>query len=426
MAPLLQLYDSASSGQHHAQSERNISKETMGNKLLVTKIEKNGSPCIAAALFEDKKLLEISLEAVGKESILGNIYVGRVKNIVKNLNAAFIEIAPKKPCYYSLEDVKEPLYTKKINSPRMVQGDEVVVQVVQESSKSKPPKVSTNLNLTGKYLVITSENRTFGISRKLDSEERQRLREAIPFEAGGEFGLIVRTNAASASTEEILAEYQQLRQEYLSLKEKAPHRTVFSCLKASLPEYLHALRNINQELLEGILTDDRQLFEEMREYLAECQPEDLEKLSLYEDPMLSLSSLYSLERRIQEALQERVWMKSGGYLVIQPTEALTVIDVNSGKSVAKKQAEEHHLKINLEAAQEIAHQLRLRNLSGIIVVDFIDMKSGSYQEMLMQALRNAVRTDSVPVQVVGMTRLNLVEITRKKIKKPLAEQVKHL
>ena len=142
--------------------------------------------------------------------------------------------------------------------------------------------------------------------------------------------------------------------------------------------------------------------------------------------MLSLSSLYSLERRIQEALQERVWMKSGGYLVIQPTEALTVIDVNSGKSVAKKQAEEHHLKINLEAAQEIAHQLRLRNLSGIIIVDFIDMKSGSYQEMLMQALRNAVRTDSVPVQVVGMTRLNLVEITRKKIKKPLAEQVKHL
>ena len=363
---------------------------------------------------------------MGKESILGNIYVGRVKNIVKNLNAAFIEIAPKKPCYYSLEDVKEPLYTKKINSPRMVQGDEVVVQVVQESSKSKPPKVSTNLNLTGKYLVITSENRTFGISRKLDAEERQRLREAIPFEAGGEFGLIVRTNAASASTEEILAEYRQLRQEYLSLKEKAPHRTVFSCLKASLPEYLHALRNINQELLEGILTDDRQLFEEMREYLAEYQPEDLEKLSLYEDPMLSLSSLYSLERRIQEALQERVWMKSGGYLVIQPTEALTVIDVNSGKSVAKKQAEEHHLKINLEAAQEIAHQLRLRNLSGIIIVDFIDMKSGSYQEMLMQALRNAVRTDSVPVQVVGMTRLNLVEITRKKIKKPLAEQVKHL
>ena len=118
-------------------------------------------------------------------------------------------------------------------------------------------------------------------------------------------------------------------------------------------------------------------------------------------------------------------MKSGGYLVIQPTEALTVIDVNSGKSIAKKQAEEHYLKINLEAAEEIAHQIRLRNISGIIIVDFIDMKSVPFQEMLMQSLRSAVRSDSVPVQVMGMTKLNLVEITRKKIKKTLAEQAKH-
>ena len=399
--------------------------ETMGNKLLITKILKNGRCFIAAALFQNRKLLEISLEMVGEESILGNIYVGRVKNVVKNLNAAFIEIARGKPCYYNMEELKEPLYTKKINSPRMVQGDEVVVQVVQESSKSKPPKVSTNLNLTGKYLVITSENHTLGISRKLGTETRERLREAFAFDPGEGFGVIVRTNAATASTEEIQEEYQQLRQEYVSLKERAPHRTAFTCLKAGVPEYLHALQGVNQEQLEDIVTDDAGLFQQVEGYLAKFQPEDLGKLSFYEDPLLSLGSLYSLERRIQEALQEKVWMKSGGYLVIQPTEALTVIDVKSGKSIAKKQAEEHYLKINLEAAEEIAHQIRLRNISGIIIVDFIDMKSVPFQEMLMQSLRSAVRSDSVPVQVMGMTKLNLVEITRKKIKKTLAEQAKH-
>ncbi len=138
--------------------------------------------------------------------------------------------------------------------------------------------------------------------------------------------------------------------------------------------------------------------------------------------MVSLNVLYRLERKIQEALQEKVWLKSGAYLVIQPTEALTVIDVNSGKSMSKKQGDDHYLSVNLEAAAEVAHQLRLRNLSGIIIIDFIDMKSAEYQESLIQALRSAVSTDSVPVQVVDITKLNLVEVTRKKTKKSLAEQ----
>ena len=139
--------------------------------------------------------------------------------------------------------------------------------------------------------------------------------------------------------------------------------------------------------------------------------------------MLSLNKLYSLDVRLEEALRERVWLKSGGYLIIQPTEALTVIDVNSGKSIARKKAQEHYLKINLEAAKEIARQLRLRNLSGIIVADFIDMKSDADNQTLLQTLRESVRTDRVMVQIVDMTKLHLVEITRKKIKKPLAEQL---
>lgn len=394
----------------------------MKNTLLITKLDKNNKSFIVTALFQDKKLLEATLEPAGHKSILGNIYVGRVKNIVKNLNAAFIEIAPGMPCYYSLDELKQPLYVKKINSPKMVQGDEVVVQVSQESSKSKPPKVTTNLNITGKYLALTSENTSIGISRKLDAQKREFLKNELNFERNDEFGIIVRTNAATASKEEILAEYEGLKQEYFHLRDTAPYRTAFSCLKESTPEYLHSLQNANHSQLGEVITDDKGLLKQAHGYLEKFQPEDLGKLKFYEDSMISLNVLYRLERKIQEALQEKVWLKSGAYLVIQPTEALTVIDVNSGKSMSKKQGDDHYLSVNLEAAVEVAHQLRLRNLSGIIIIDFIDMKSAEYQESLIQALRSAVSTDSVPVQVVDITKLNLVEVTRKKTKKSLAEQ----
>lgn len=396
----------------------------MGTTLLITRLQWNSRTYIATALYQDKKILELHLEPDGQQSILGNIYVGRVKNIVKNLNAAFIEIAPGIPCYYPLEELKQPLYVKKINSPRLVQGDELVVQVAQESSKSKPPKVTTNLNLTGNYLVLTSENTTLGISRKLDEKKRQELKQDLTFEENSDYGIIVRTNAAFASRQEILKEYQKLKEEFIHLKKTAPCRTTFSCLKESTPEYLHVLQGLNRSLLEKVITDDPELFEKTALYLKHMQPEEKEKLTFYEDNLLSLNKLYHLDIRLKEALQEKVWLKSGGYLIIQPTEALTVVDVNSGKSISGKQAQEHYLKINLEAAEELAHQLRLRNLSGIIIIDFIDMKSPQSQELLMQTLRSAVRSDSVPVQVVDRTKLNLVEITRKKVKKSLAEQVK--
>lgn len=394
----------------------------MDHTLLITRLIWNHKNYMATALYQEKRLLEVSMKSLDKQEILGNIYVGRVKHIVKNLNAAFIEIAPGVPCYYDLDDLKNPLYVKKINSPRMVQGDEVLVQVIRESTGSKPPKVSTKLEFSGKYLVLTSENTSCGISKKLDAETRKRLKESLKFEENSDFGLIIRTNAAHASTEEIEEEYHRLKQEYITVKENALHRTVFSCLKREMPEYLYSIQNMREEDLDTILTDDREVFAQIHQYLEQF-PRQKYEVKLYEDSMLSLNKLYSLEIRLQEALHERVWMKSGGYLVIQPTEALTVIDVNSGKSIAKKNVQEHYLKINLEAAEEVARQLRLRNLSGIIIVDFIDMKSEDDNELLLKTLRSCVRTDSVPVQVVDMTRLHLVEITRKKVKKSLAEQL---
>lgn len=387
----------------------------MENKLLITKLIRNNVEYIATALYSEKQLLELYLEQVEQESILDNIYVGRVKDIVKNLNAAFIEIAPGKPCYYSLEDCHNPFYVKKINSPKMVQGDEVVVQVVKENIKTKPPKVSTNLTFAGTYLILTTENTSLGISRKLPAEERERLRELLSPLKNDKFGIVVRTNAALAEPSAIFEEYEALKQEYEQLIHTAMHRTCFSCLKKSPPEFLTILKNLHSSELGEIITDEPEL-------LAQIEAKGFHA-TLYEDKLLSLSSLYSLETRLQEALKERVWLKSGGYLVIQPTEALTVIDVNTGKSIAKKKVQEHYLNINLEAAKEIAHQLRLRNISGIIIVDFIDMKEQRAKDELMLQLRKFVKTDSVPVQVIDMTRLNLVELTRKKVRKSLREQI---
>lgn len=387
----------------------------METKLLITKLIRNHTTYIATALYSGKKLLELYLEPTEQESILNNIYVGRVKDIVKNLNAAFIEIAPGKPCYYSLEDCHNPLYVKKINSPRMVQGDEVVVQVVKENIKTKPPKVSTNLTFTGTYLVLTTENTALGISRKLPDEERERLKQLLEPYRNNKFGIVVRTNAAQAKDSQIFQEYEALKQEYEQLMQNAVHRTCFSCLKKSPLEFLSLLKDVHQAELSEIITDDPELFDQIEAAGFHA--------TFYKDKLLSLHNLYSLETRLQESLNERVWLKSGGYLVIQPTEALTVIDVNSGKSIAKKKVQEHYLKINLEAAEEIAHQLRLRNISGIIIVDFIDMKEQSAKDELMLHLKQLVKKDSVPVQVVDMTRLNLVELTRKKVRKSLAEQI---
>ena len=165
----------------------------MDNTLLITKLTWKNRHYLATSFYHQKQLMEVSLESLDEQNILGNIYVGRVKDIVKNLNAAFIEIAPGIPCYYDLDDLNNPLYVKKINSPRMVQGDEVVVQVVRESSGSKPPRVSTDLNFSGKYLALTSGKRSLGISRKLDAETKKRLKESLDFTVDSDFGIISRS-----------------------------------------------------------------------------------------------------------------------------------------------------------------------------------------------------------------------------------------
>lgn len=378
---------------------------------------------LVCARFDEKRMTQIHLQKEESESILGNIYIGRVTNIVENIQAAFIEIEKGRSCFYPLKELKNPIFTKKQGKKPLCVGDELVVEVAKESIKTKPPMVSTNLNFAGKYLVLTTENRRLGISKKLPGEERARLQKLIEPHMAENYGIIVRTNAKEADEQTILKELDSLKKEYLQLRETAVHRSAFSLLRKSESFYLSFIKGLCLPEIEKISTDVPGVYDELAGYFQENEKEGAEKLVFYQDSLVSLSALYSLKHELNRVLGRQVWLPSGGYLVIEPTEALTVIDVNSGKNIKKKPKEEMILSINIEAAKEIARQLILRNISGIIVIDFIDMDSQKQQEELLHILRMELKKDKIPTTLVDITRLGLVELTRKKVQKSLKEQL---
>ncbi len=379
---------------------------------------------LADALYEDGKLMELSLNLAEEESLLGNIYVGKVKKIVKNIQAAFVEIQPSLLCYLPLEEAKNPIYTKPKKQPQLVEGDELLVQVSREAVKTKAPSVTSNISLNGKYLVLTTGNRMIGYSSKLKAAEKASIKEMIDAWEMPEIGLIVRTNAGSARAEELQEEYQRLLVQYQFLVQQAIHRSIYSCVRRSRPSYLTSILGSRSEQLKEIITDDKKLYQEILEFLTEEMPKDVEKLRLYQDKALPLKALYRMEKGVQDALAERVWLRSGAYLVIEPTEALTVIDVNTGKYTSGKDKQQTIQKINKEAVYEIARQLRLRNLSGIIVVDFVDMEDEKARQELLQLMRELLKKDPQKAAAVDLTALGLMELTRKKQKKTLLEQAK--
>lgn len=394
----------------------------MNRKLIITKIEEK----IITAVLEDEKIVELHLskDEVASTVQLGNIYVGRVKNIVANINAAFIEVAPGVECYYAINENPTPIFTKKIGKKPLCIGDELLVQVSKEAVKTKVPTVSSKLNLTGKYAVLTYGDTRTGASAKLSKTEKERLVDIAKGYATTEYGIIMRTNAKDADSEILQAEIDKLCRDYDALVSQATTRICFSCLVCAPKEYLSELRNIYQEGLTDIIIEDKTIYVEVKSYIEKEQPEDMDKLRLYKDKLLPLHKLYGIEVHLEHALKERVWLKSGAYLVIQPTEALTVIDVNTGKCISKKKDDETYLRINIEAAKEAARQIRLRNLSGIILVDFINLSKEEYMDELLSVFRHELQKDPITTSLIDVTKLQLVEVTRKKVRKPLHEIVK--
>ena len=394
-----------------------------GGAFMVTTLTIRDRERTVYAFYENDHAAELSCLPAGGESILGNIYVGKVKNIAANISAAFIEIANGQLCYYALNDNDAPIFTTPKKKNTLVAGDELLVQVSREAVKTKAPTVTANLNFAGKYLVLTSGKHHLGLSSKLSPEDKQRLRTiAEPF-LGKDFGIIVRTNAAEASEDELRAELGELTEAYRHTVETGRNRACFSLVYKEPSAYAARLRGLRADSFNKIVTDRADIYRELKAYLTDRQPADLPKLYFYEETAPSLDSVYGLSKAFEEAGKERVWLKSGGYLVIQPTEALTVVDINTGKYTGKKKKDDTFLKINLEAARELARQLRLRNLSGIIVADFIDMDREEDKQTLMAVLASELKKDPVRTSLVDMTPLGLVEITRKKVQKTLAEQV---
>ncbi len=401
----------------------------MEQKLVITKQEDK----IISAFFEGRDMVQVSVNAAQEEGILGNIYLGKVKNIVKNINAAFVEIADGRMCYYSMSENPCPIMANASvgQSPRgkegaIKAGDELIVQVIKEDIKTKAPVVSSNINLTGKYIALTYGKTTLGVSSKIEDEkERQRLKDILKRQEKKDCGFIIRTNAAYTSEEIILKELRGLKAIYEHIRTYGVHQSRFSLLYSTPPNYICDIRDGYADNVDQFITDDPELYGHIKEYLENYQSEDIGKLKLYEDKTLSLSNLYGINEKLKDALKPLVWLKSGGSLIIQPTEALTVIDVNTGKAVTgKKKVQETFLKVNREAAKEIAKQIRLRNLSGIIIIDFIDMELKKNKELLMEELESYFKLDPVKTTLVDMTALGLVEVTRKKVRKPLYEQIR--
>ena len=396
----------------------------MANQLLITK--KDGA--VLSVRVEDGKVAQIQAQPEDAGSLLGDIYVGKVRNIVKNINAAFVEYEQGKMGYLSLDAKVCPIHTDGVVSDgtRVLIGDEIIIQIEREAVKTKPPTLSGTLNFPGKYVVLIYGEKTVSISSKIkDAERKQQLREFLRNNIDGDYGFVARTNCKDASDEKILKEIAFLKQQLENIKKFGVHRAKFNCLYHAPDAYLCDIRDSYDSLLESIITDDDEIFNRIMEFAKIYQPEDIKKIKRWNNADGKLDAVYDVTKTLEHALMPKVWLKNGGYLVIQPTEALVSIDVNTGKAISKKKdVQKTFLKVNLEAATQIAKQLRLRNLSGMILIDFIDMKDADNNKQLMDRLRTEFAKDPVKTILVDMTKLGLVEVTRKKVRKSLYEQIK--
>ena len=412
--------------------------ENGGKLLILEHTFKNGTKKLLSVLVQNNRLLHVQAES---GSDIGSIYIGKVKNIASHMNACFIEIAPGKLCFLPLPEAEDRTSTLLLNRTwdgSIRAGDELLVQVTRDAIKTKLPSVTTRISFSGKYVVLSAGQKHVGMSGKIKEARKHEIFNLLQTEGlvnenkicctdetmGLSYGFVVRTNAATLADETyLLQEWSLLEEKWHNLLSHAGSRTCYSCLYQEMPTYIKNLRDIYDTCYDEIITDQPDIYEKLQEYFQQNGLSEHAGLRLYTDDQISLSALYGIPAKLEMALGSRVWLKSGGYLVIEPTEALTVIDVNSGKYESKKESSEiSAYKINLEAAEEITCQMKLRNLSGIILVDFINMKKND-NAVLLRHLKKLCSQDSVPTEVIDMTPLGLVEITRKKINKTLKEQL---
>ncbi len=394
------------------------------NKLVIT----SDKDIVYYGYFMDGKAVELYCEKKRSESILGNIYAARVQKVAEGINGAFLELTGDLAAYYNLSPSRKPLKLSPGHEDRLYGGDLILVQVKKEATGTKLPVADAYVNLSGKYFVFSLEQMGTRISAKIkDREERDRLKGIVSAWRSGRsdlsYGIIVRTNASEAAEEELYDELSELGDRFDRILKKArtcPEKTE---LYREVPYYIRLAKDLPFSGLDEILTDDREIFAELEDYYqGENNARVRDKIRLYTDDY-SLYLLYRFGHYYDLALSRRAELKSGGSIVIDTTEAMVVVDVNSG-SVLKKKKEALTIfeTMNKEAAAEIIYQLRLRNLSGIILIDFINMKEEGSRQRVLEYLKKEAVKDRIPIRVIDFTALFLVEMTRNKVRKSLKEQ----
>jgi len=399
------------------------------------------------ALIENGTVSELYIERSGERSIAGNIYKGRVVRVLPGMQAAFVDIGLAKAAflyvsdvYDNLEDIEKMMAGNEENKQedelhreeaegswpmemhiedRLQEGQEVLVQVAKEPLGSKGARITSHISIPGRHLVLMPTMDHVGISRRIEDEsERSRLRELLLQIKPPKYGFIARTAAEGAENDKIKAEMDFMLRLWQTIQKNNEHGRVPSRLYQEPDIILRAVRDLFTQEVDKLIVDSQEEYEKIVEFVETFMPSLRADVKLYEESE-PICDAYGIEMELQRALGRKVWLKSGGYIVIEMTEALTAIDVNTGRYVGKRNLEETILKTNLEAVKEIAYQLRLRNLGGIIIIDFIDMEKEPNREKVFNTLKEALRKDKSKTNILKMSELGLIEMTRKRTKESI-------
>lgn len=394
-------------------------------------------------IYEEGELAECHPLSFDGNFQIGNIYIGRVEKVVKNIQSAFIRLDEDHVGYLPLNDMPAIMLNRALPKglPSIAENDLILVQVEQEPQKMKQARVTGNISIGGKYTALGLRQGEIGVSKKIRDKKRSQELKSLPIREGelsgiefpnmnfitgleGETALIpgcvFRTACETAENDRIVSEYKALYMEMKELLNQAFYERRTGCIREEKAEYLAILEDYGLNRIDEVKTDIPEVAEVLKTAFS--------NVIFYEDESYPLNKLLSLETEIKKLLNKKVWLKSGGFLIIEPTEAMVVIDVNSGKSIGKKKMERHIFEMNMEAAREITRQLRLRNLSGIIMIDFINMESEEYKKQLVECIEQGLRKDKVPGYFIEITKLDVFELTRKKVRRPVYEvlrEIKH-
>lgn len=381
-------------------------------------------PETRVAVVENGVVQEIIIERADRCGLVGNVYKGRICRVLPGMQAAFVDIGLERAAFLHTSDILgtegEP---RSENIHEVVrEGDGITVQVVKDPLGTKGARLTTNISIPSRYLVFMPSLGTTGVSQKIeDEEERKRLRDILQRFAeaeGSEGGFIARTAADGVAEDALVKDMDFLAKLWLGIKERCRSADDIGMIHDDLPLALRALRDLVGPEVERVRLDSRSTVERARTFTAKYIPEIEQRVEYYQGER-PLFDLYGVEDEIQKALQRKVQLKSGGHLIIDQTEAMTTIDVNTGAFVGHRNLEETIFKTNLEAAQAICRQLRLRNLGGIIIIDFIDMCDEEHKRQVLRALEKCLARDHAKTHITEVSSLGLVEMTRKRTRESL-------